>query len=264
MTVRIAIGVSYDGHGFEGWQSQPSGMTVQDHLEAALSQIAATPIRVVGAGRTDTGVHALGQVVHFDCESRRPDSAWVRGTNALLPDTIAVQWALPVTAEFHARFSAIGRRYVYLLYVHPVRPSLLAGRSGWYHAPLDIEAMREAAGMLIGKHDFSAFRSSQCQAKTPVRNLTNLIIRAQGPHVTFEVTADAFLHHMVRNLVGCLLYIGKGAHPAAWIKQILDGRDRRQAAPTIAPGGLYLTEVCYEERWKLPEFPRMMPQLHQD
>ena len=259
--MRFVVGVSYDGRGFEGWQSQPSGRTVQDQLEAALSQIAATPVRVSGAGRTDTGVHALGQVAHFDCDTIRPESAWVRGANAVLPDAIAVQWAMPIGDEFNARFSAIARRYVYLLYVHPVRPSLLAGKVGWYHAQLDIEAMRGAAAKLVGRHDFSAFRSSQCQARTPVRNLNSFTIRVDGPYVVFEVTADAFLHHMVRNLVGCLLYIGKGAHPAAWIEQVLAGRDRKQAAPTIAPGGLYLAEVCYEDRWKLPGFPRMMPQL---
>ncbi|OGA01436.1 MAG: tRNA pseudouridine(38-40) synthase TruA [Betaproteobacteria bacterium RIFCSPLOWO2_02_FULL_62_17] len=259
--MRIAIGVSYDGRGFEGWQSQPSGKTVQDHLEAALGQIAAAPLRVNGAGRTDSGVHALGQVAHFDCDASRPASAWVRGANALLPGAIGVQWAMPISDEFNARFSAIARRYVYLLYVHPVRPSVLAGKAGWYHAPLDLDAMRGAAAMLVGKHDFSAFRSSQCQAKTPVRNLTRCVIHAQGPYLIFEITADAFLHHMVRNLVGCLLYIGKGAHPAAWIGQVLAGRDRKQAAPTICADGLYLAEVRYEDRWKLPEFPRMMPQL---
>ena len=259
--MRFVIGVSYDGRGFEGWQSQPSGRTVQDHLEAALSQIAATPVRITGAGRTDTGVHALGQVAHFDCDAIRPEAAWVRGANAVLPDAIAVQWAMPVGAEFNARFSAVARRYVYLLYVHPVRPSLLAGKVGWYHALLDIEAMRGAAAMLVGRHDFSAFRSSQCQARSPVRTLKSFDIRVQGPYVVFEVVADAFLHHMVRNLVGCLLYIGKGAHPAAWIEQVLAGRDRKQAAPTIAPGGLYLAEVCYADHWKLPGFPRMMPQL---
>jgi tRNA pseudouridine38-40 synthase len=262
--MRIAIGVSYDGRGFEGWQSQPSGKTVQDHLEAALSHVAAAPVRINGAGRTDTGVHALGQVAHFDCAADRPESAWVRGVNALLPDAIAVQWALPVSDEFHARFAAVARRYVYILYVHPVRPSLLAGRVGWYHAPLDLDAMRAAAAMLVGRHDFSAFRSSQCQAKTPQRNLTGFAIRAQGPYVIFEVTADAFLHHMVRNLVGCLLYVGKGAHPAAWIAQVLEGRDRKQAAPTISAGGLYLAQVRYADRWKLPGFPRMMPLLGND
>ena len=264
MAIRIAIGVSYDGRGFEGWQSQPSGNTVQDHLEAALGKIAAVPIRIAGAGRTDTGVHALGQVAHFDCEIERPVSAWVRGSNALLAEGIAVQWAMPVSTEFNARFSALSRRYVYAMYVHPVRPSLLAGKVGWYHARLDVAAMREAAACLLGRHDFSAFRSSQCQAKTPVRNILDLRIREHGPYVTFELVADAFLHHMVRNIVGCLLYVGKGAYSSARMEQILAGGNRRDAAPTIAPDGLYLAEVTYEDRWMLPPFPRMMPQLDSD
>ena len=261
MAMRIAIGVSYDGRGFEGWQSQPSGNTVQDRLEAALGQIAATPVRIAGAGRTDAGVHALAQVAHFDCEVERPDSAWVRGANALLPDGIAVQWAMPVSGEFNARFSAIARRYVYLMYVHPVRPSLMSGRAGWYHAPLDVRAMREAAACLAGTHDFSAFRSSQCQARSPVRSITDVRIGEQGPYVLFELSADAFLHHMVRNIVGCLLYVGKGAHPPSWMERILEGRDRTRAAPTVSPDGLYLAGVDYEAHWKLPAFPRMMPQL---
>ncbi len=259
--MRIAIGVSYDGRGFEGWQSQSSRNTVQDQLEKALAQVAAAPVRISGAGRTDAGVHALAQVAHFDSEAERPLSAWVRGINALLPDAIAVQWAAPVAGDFNARFSAIARRYVYVLYVHPVRPSLLAGRTGWYHAALDIEAMREACALLVGEHDFSAFRSSQCQAKTPVRTVSQFAVRSDGCYVYFEVTADAFLHHMVRNMVGALLYVGKGAHPPQWMAELLACRDRRQAPPTIAPGGLYLAGVRYDERWKLPRFPRMMPQL---
>ncbi|MFM9967251.1 MAG: tRNA pseudouridine(38-40) synthase TruA [Burkholderiales bacterium] len=262
--MRLALGLSYDGRSFAGWQSQPSGNTVQDCLEAALSQIAATPIRLIAAGRTDSGVHALGQVAHFDCTTIRPDSAWVRGTNALLPESIAVQWALPVAEEFNARFSALSRRYVYVLYLHAVRPSLLAGQVGWYHAPLDLAAMRIAAKCLIGQHDFSAFRSSQCQAKTPVRTISKVKIVETGPYCILDITADAFLHHMVRNIVGCLLYIGKGAHRAEWMTEILNGRDRRLAAPTIAPDGLYLAEVGYDARWNLPTFPRMMRWLDID
>jgi len=258
---RIAIGVSYDGRGFAGWQSQPSCNTIQDRLEAALAKIAAVPVRIAGAGRTDAGVHALGQVAHFDCVTVRPESAWVRGANALLPDSIAVQWAMQVPDDFNARFSATARRYVYLLYCHPVRPSLLSGRVGWYHAPLDLDAMQQAASTLLGRHDFSSFRSSQCQAKSPQRTLMRFTVRSAGPYVMFEVEADAFLHHMVRNLVGCLIYIGKGAHPAQWMRQVLEARDRRAAAPTLSPAGLYLAEVSYADRWKLPRFPRMMPQL---
>ena len=257
--MRIALGVSYDGSSFDGWQSQPSGNTVQDHLERALSGIAATEVRVVAAGRTDAGVHALGQVVHFDTGIERPDTAWVRGTNAVLPDTIAVQWARPVGDAFNARFSAIARRYVYVLYAHPVRPSVQAGKVGWYHGPLDAKAMQLAAHSLVGTHDFTAFRSSQCQAKTPVRTVRSLSIHSREPYILFEIVADAFLHHMVRNIVGCLLYVGKGAHPPAWMSELLDKRNRALAAPTLAADGLYLAQVEYASDWNLPTFPRMMP-----
>ena len=259
--MRIAIGVSYDGAQFNGWQSQPDGNTVQDQLERALGAIADAPVRVTGAGRTDAGVHALAQVAHFDTAALRPTSAWVRGANALLPPSIAVQWALEVSEEFNARFSAVSRRYAYLLYCHPVRPALLAGRTAWYHASLDLEAMRAAARALIGRHDFSAFRSSQCQARSPVRTLARLDIDTIGPYVRFDVRADAFLHHMVRNIVGSLLYVGAARQRPAWMAQVLESRDRRRAAPTFAPQGLYLAEVEYEPRWRLPAFPRIMPIL---
>jgi tRNA pseudouridine38-40 synthase len=257
--MRIAIGISYDGQAYEGWQSQPSGHTIQDCLQKALSQIAATPVRLVAAGRTDTGVHALGQVAHFDCENLRRESAWVRGANAVLPDSIAIQWAREIPDTFHARFSATARRYLYLLYVNPVRPSLLSGKVGWYHAPLDIAAMQIAARQLTGRHDFSSFRSSQCQARTPIRNVTRFEIRTVGRYVVFDVQADAFLHHMVRNMVGSLLYVGKGANSPDWIETLLEMRNRRQAAPTIAPGGLYLARVSYGDEWTLPESPPQLP-----
>ena len=259
--MRIAIGVSYDGAGFEGWQSQPSRNTVQDRLEDALARIAGAPVRIAGAGRTDAGVHALAQVAHFDTAATRPESAWVRGTNAFLPDRIAVQWAASVPDEFSARYSALSRRYIYLLYCHAVRPALLATRTGWYHAPLDLERMREAAGCLVGRHDFSAFRSSRCQAKTPVRTLSRLSIEAHGPYLRFDLTANAFLHHMVRNLVGCLLYVGSARQSAAWLAGVLESRDRRLGAPTLSASGLYLAEIAYEPRWRLPQFPRIMPCL---
>ena len=259
--MRIAIGVSYDGAGFNGWQSQPDGNTVQDHLERALGTIARSALRLTGAGRTDAGVHALAQVAHFDTAVTRPESAWVRGANALLPARIAVQWAAPVTDEFNARFSAVSRRYLYLMYCHPVRPALLAGKTGWHYASLDVAAMREAARCLVGRHDFSAFRSSQCQAKTPVRTLTRLVIDTDGPYLRFDLLADAFLHHMVRNIVGCLLYVGDSRQQPGWVSDILESRDRRRGAPTLAPDGLYLAGVGYEARWRLPHFPRIMPFL---
>jgi tRNA pseudouridine38-40 synthase len=257
--MKIAIGVSYNGGDFDGWQSQPSGRTVQDHLERALAGIAAHPVRLVAAGRTDTGVHALAQVGHFETEAERPLQAWVRGANSTLPASIAVQWAQGVPDAFSARYSATSRTYRYLLYCHAVRPAVLAGRVGWFHLPLDLEAMQAAGRLLLGEHDFSAFRSSECQAKSPVRNLRRLGVAQRGPYFIFDFTADAFLHHMVRNVVGCLVYVGKGSHSPEWIADVLAGRDRSRAAPTFAPHGLYLAEVRYGPEWNLPGFPPIMP-----
>lgn len=257
--MKFAIGVSYCGAGMEGWQSQPSGNTVQDHLARALSKIGGEPIAVTGAGRTDAGVHASAQVAHFETSMERSDSAWVRGANSLLPDGIAVQWATPVAADFHARYSALSRTYRYVLYNHPIRPALLAGRTGWFHLPLDLERMRKAVDCLVGEHDFSTFRSAECQAKTPVRIMQSARIRASGAYFLFDFTANAFLHHMVRNIVGCLVYIGKGNQPPQWISELIAAQDRRIAAPTFSADGLYLFGVRYDARWSLPAFPPMMP-----
>lgn len=257
--MKIAVGVSYDGGPFEGWQSQRSGRTVQDHLERALAGVAARPVRLVAAGRTDAGVHALGQVAHFESEVERPAEAWVRGTNSALPPEIAVQWAQSVPDAFSARYSAAARTYRYLLYCHPVRPAVLAGRVGWFHLPLELEPMQEAGRLLLGEHDFSAFRSIECQAKSPVRNVRRLGIAQRGPYFIFDFTADAYLHHMVRNIVGCLVYVGKGRHRPEWLAEVLAGRDRSRAAPTFAPDGLYLAEVRYGPEWNLPGFPPIMP-----
>jgi tRNA pseudouridine38-40 synthase len=257
--MRVALGVAYDGSPYEGWQSQRSRNTVQDVLERALATIAGATVRVTAAGRTDAGVHALAQVVHFDTDAERPLSAWVRGTNAALPDAIAVQWASMVPGDFHARFSAEGRAYRYVLYNHPVRPSVFAARVGWCHDPLDVEAMREGARALEGEHDFGAFRSSECQAKTPVKTLQRIEIRAAGPYILFDFAANAFLHHMVRNIVGSLVYVGKGRHPPAWIGELLEARERSRAAPTFAAHGLYLSGVRYAAHWNLPAFSPMMP-----
>jgi len=251
--MRIALGVEYDGRGYYGWQSQPDRCTVQDVLQAALSQIASAPVSVAAAGRTDTGVHALEQVVHFETEAARPLTAWVRGANALLPDNISVRWAHAVPEEFHARFSAHGRSYRYLLVNRPVRPAIQAGKVGWFHAPLNIVAMRQAAEYLLGEHDFSAFRASECQAKSPVKTLSQLDISQVGEMLVFDVSANAFLHHMVRNLVGCLVYVGKGKYPPEWLAEVLEGRERRLAAPTFAPDGLYLRRIQYEAKWGLPQ-----------
>lgn len=251
--MRIALGVEYDGRPYCGWQSQPNGMTVQDNLQQALTQIAAMPVSVNAAGRTDTGVHALEQVVHFETEAVRPLTAWVRGVNALLPDSIAVRWAHVVPDEFHARFSAQGRSYRYLLINRPVRSAVYAGRAGWFHQPLDIALMQEAAQYLLGEHDFSAFRAAECQAKSPVKCLSRVDIYQDGEMLVFDLAANAFLHHMVRNLVGCLVYVGKGKYPPLWLAQVLACRERSLAAPTFSPDGLYLRHIKYDAKWGLPQ-----------
>jgi len=251
--MRIALGLEYDGSRFLGWQTQPGGGGVQDALEKALAGIAGGPVATTCAGRTDRGVHARAQVVHFDTDASRPDSAWVRGVNALLPDTVAVLWSRPVEAEFHARFSALSRSYRYALLNRPVRPALEATRVGWFHQPLDVGRMREAAAHFVGENDFSAFRSSECQAKSPVRTLHSLDIEEQAGRIHFALRANAFLHHMVRNIVGTLVYVGKGKHPPSWAKAVLLSRKRSEAAPTFGPEGLYLEKIEYEARWQLPQ-----------
>jgi tRNA pseudouridine38-40 synthase len=250
--MRIALGIEYDGSAFCGWQTQPAGCAVQDRLESALSQIAGGRIATACAGRTDAGVHALAQVVHFDTVAERPLNAWVRGTNALLPPALAVTWARRVGEGFHARYSARERRYRYVLLNRSVRPAADRGRVGWFHAPLSLQDMREAAALLVGEHDFSAFRSSECQANTPVRHLRRLEVGRRGDYVIFEFAANAFLHHMVRNIVGCLVYVGKGRHPPGWIAEVLAGRSRARAAPTFDASGLYLAGVSYDASWALP------------
>lgn len=256
--MRIALGVEFDGRGYCGWQSQADGHTVQDMLQRALSQIAGEqpdgePVSIIAAGRTDTGVHALEQVIHFDTRAERPLNAWVRGVNALLPDSIAILWAHPVPDEFHARFSAHGRSYRYLLINRPTRSAIHAGKAGWFHAPLDVAAMQAAAQHLLGEHDFSAFRAAECQAKSPLKHLRQLDIVRHGEMLVFDLNADAFLHHMVRNIVGCLAYVGKGKYPPEWLAEVLQSRERRLAAPTFAPDGLYLRHIQYEAKWGLPQ-----------
>ncbi len=249
---RWALGISYNGQGYEGWQSQPSGRTIQDQLEAALSQFAAEPVATVCAGRTDAGVHGLMQVVHFDTALQREPFSWVRGTNAFLPPDIAVQWAQPVAAEFHSRASATARRYAYVLLESPVRPSVDAGRVGWVFRPLDARAMEAAAGMLLGEHDFTSFRASGCQARTPVKTMRRIEIHQRGPYWRFEFEANAFLHHMIRNIMGCLLVVGQGLQPPEWMAQVLAARSRDAAAPTFSPDGLYFLGPVYDAAWGLP------------
>ena len=249
---RIAFGLEYDGSRFLGWQTQPGGGTVQDVVQAALAAIAGEPVALTGAGRTDRGVHARGQVAHFETSAARPDTAWVRGVNAFLPESVAVLWARPVAPDFHARFSAIARTYRYRLINRAVRPALAARHAGWYHAPLDIRAMYVATRALIGEHDFSAFRGAECEAKTPVRTVHSIFIEQDADRIEFIIRANAFLHHMVRNIVGSLVYVGAGKQPPGWIAEVLASRDRNTGAPTFAPEGLYLERIEYDAKWGLP------------
>ena len=251
--MRIALGLSYLGTAYHGWQSQPSGRTVQDHLESALSRFAAAPIHTLCAGRTDAGVHGLMQVVHFDSPVQRTPFSWVRGTNRFLPPDIAVQWAAPVPSAFHARASALARRYAYVLLESPVRPGLEAQRAGWSFRPLDGAAMQQAAALLLGEHDFSAFRAAACQALSPVKHLQRLHISRHGAYWRFDFEANAFLHHMIRNIMGCLVAIGQGQQPPGWMAQVLAARSRDAAAPTFAPDGLYFLGPRYAPEWGLPQ-----------
>lgn len=254
--MRIALGVEYDGSHFCGWQTQPEGCSVQDALERALREVAGAPVATICAGRTDAGVHALGQVVHFDTTVRRPASAWVRGTNALLPPPCAVTWTREVAEGFHARYSALSRSYRYILLNDAIRPAAAHTRVGWFHLPLDLEKMRCGAAMLVGEHDFTAFRSAECQARSPVRTVKRLDIARSGRYIVFDIQANAFLHHMVRNIVGCLVYVGKGKVSPDWVVDLLKGRDRTRAAPTFGAAGLYLADVEYESHWGLPVVSR--------
>jgi tRNA pseudouridine38-40 synthase len=250
--MRIAIGLEYAGMAFTGWQSQPDGRGVQDALERALAAIADEPVRTVAAGRTDAGVHATMQIAHFDVGAKRPDTAWVRGVNAHLPPEVAVLWARRVAHDFHARNAAQARSYTYLLANRPVRPALLADRVGWYHQPLDVDAMTQAASALVGTQDFSAFRAAECQANSPIKTMTEVRIAADGDLVRFDFRADAFLQNMIRNIVGSLVYVGAGRQASPWIAELLAARDRTRAAPTFAPDGLYFTGADYDARWELP------------
>lgn len=259
--MRFAACVEYDGAAFHGWQSQPHGRTVQDHLQRALSAIAGEPLLAHAAGRTDTGVHALAQMVHFDTSVSRPLQAWVRGVNAHLPPSIVVRWAQPVADDFHARFSAQARSYTYLLHNHPVRPALQHGRVGWYHRPLDVQAMAEAVAHLLGEHDFSSFRASECQARSPIKTLHHASVRREGEYLLFKFRASGFLHHMVRNIVGALIWVGYGKESPAWMSRVLAARDRTSAAPTFMPDGLYFTGVDYAPDWSLPNGGRIIASL---
>ncbi len=250
--MRVALGIAYRGSAYSGWQSQPGGRTVQDHLDGALSTFLGAPIRSVCAGRTDAGVHALNQVVHFETTASRELHSWIRGPNRYLPADIAVQWCRFVPDSFHSRASATGRRYSYLLLESPVRPALETSLAGWSFRPLDGDAMRQAAAALVGEHDFSAFRSAECQALSPVKTMRAVAIDRRGAYWRFDFDADAFLHHMIRNLVGCLVAIGEGSRPVHWLGDLIDSRDRSRAAATFAPDGLYFQGPYYDPSHGIP------------
>jgi tRNA pseudouridine38-40 synthase len=251
------MGVAYRGHAYQGWQSQPGGRTVQDQLEAALAHFVGARVATVCAGRTDAGVHGVNQVVHLDAPVVREPFSWVRGTNRHLPNDIAVQWCLPVAAGFHARNSARGRRYRFVVRESAVRPALEHGLAGWSFRALDGAAMRSAAALLIGTHDFSSFRSADCQSPTPVKTLHGIAIGFAGQALagvwTFDFDGNAFLQHMVRNILGCLILIGQGRQPPAWMAGVLAARDRDAAAPTFPPHGLYFLGPYYDPGHGIPE-----------
>lgn len=254
---RIAARIEYNGSHFNGWQSQPypEAHTVQDALEAALSKVAAAPVRVHCAGRTDTGVHGHAQFVHFDTPVKRAPKAWVLGANASLTRDVRVHWAVPVEQEFHARFSALSRRYRYIVANARVRPAMLGGQVTWYRFPLDERLMHKEAQALLGEQDFSAFRAAACQSNTPMRNVQQVQVHRRGQLVVIDITANAFLHHMVRNIVGSLLAVGSGREGAGWINQLLQKGDRTLAADTAPPDGLYLVDVEYPQSFGLPPTP---------
>lgn len=251
--MRLALGISYNGQAYQGWQSQLSGLTVQDKLEAALGKFTGQRVSTLCAGRTDAGVHGLMQVIHFDTALERATTSWVRGTNAFLPRDIAVEWAQVVPSEFHCRASALSRRYAYILLESPVRPSVDAGRVGWAFRPLDLSAMQQAAAHLLGEHDFSSFRAAACQALSPVKTIERIDISKRGAYWRFEFEANAFLHHMIRNIMGCLIAVGQHKQPPAWAREVLLERNRIAAAPTFAPDGLYFLGPRYAPHWGLPD-----------
>jgi tRNA pseudouridine38-40 synthase len=257
--MRVALGLEYDGAAFCGWQTQPDGCSVQDTLERALAEFVGAAVPTICAGRTDAGVHATYQVVHIDAPVERPAQAWVRGVNRFLPETVAVRWAQFVPLEFHARYGARARRYDYWIINEAVRAPLAAHRAGWVFRPLDEEAMQRAAELLVGTHDFSSFRAAECQAASPVRELRELTVLRHGPLLRVRAVANAFLHHMVRNIVGTLVYVGLGRHSPTWARDVLDQRNRAAAAPTFAAAGLYLTGVEYDSTLNLPQPPERVP-----
>ena len=258
---KLALGLQYDGAAFCGWQTQPSGESVQDAVERALAKFAGAPLPTICAGRTDAGVHATYQVVHVESGLDRPVQSWVRGVNRYLPHSVAVRWARVVPGGFHARYGALGRRYDYWIINEAVRAPLATHRAGWVFRPLDVAAMQRAAVLLTGAHDFSSFRSAECQARSPVRELRQFSVERHGAFIRVRAVANAFLHHMIRNLVGTLVYVGAGRKEVEWVAEVLAARDRTCAAPTFPPAGLYLTHVEYDPALDLPPPDETPPYL---
>lgn len=250
---RYALGIEYDGRNYCGWQYQDHSPSVQEAVEKALSQVANTAIRVSCAGRTDTGVHATGQVVHFDCDAKRTPRQWRLGANANLPADIAIQWLQPVSAQFHARFSATARRYLYLIANTPERPALLVKQVSWYRQDLNIPAMRDCLELFIGEQDFSSFRAAQCQAHSPLRRVEQARLLHRGSWLALDITANGFLHHMVRNIVGALLAVGEGELSKSQLAEILALKHRKYAPATASPDGLYLIDISYPPEFSLPK-----------
>lgn len=255
--MRIALGIEYDGSAYYGWQRQSQGATVQCCVEAALSKIADRPVKVVCAGRTDTGVHATGQVVHFDTDAVRDLDGWLRGANTHLPPDIRVQWSHPVDVSFHARFGAHMRHYRYIIYNHPVSSALLRNRVCWEFRQLDVPSMVTAARCLLGEHDFTSFRAVACQAHSPVRTITQLELRRCGDFIYLDIKANAFLHHMVRCIAGVLITVGRGEQVPGWVGEVLAARDRRLSGVNGPPAGLYLVAVNYPELFGIPPASRL-------
>ncbi len=251
--MRIALGVEYDGSAFCGWQFQDHSPSVQEAVEKALSKVANEPVRVFCAGRTDTGVHATEQVIHFETTVQRTERSWVYGANAHLPAEVALLWATPTNEKFHARFSAVRRRYRYVIFNRGVRPTFLARRTSWEYRSLDVARMAEAATFLVGEHDFSSYRAVACQAKSPVRTIYDIQLSCHNELIFIDIEANAFLHHMVRNIAGVLMAIGAGERSPEWAAEVLAYRDRTKGGITAPPFGLYLTGVTYPEQFLLPQ-----------
>jgi tRNA pseudouridine38-40 synthase len=251
--MRIAIGIEYDGSEYSGWQLQPHAPSIQETLQDAVAKVANHPVDIICAGRTDAGVHALGQVGHFDTDAVRSERSWVLGVNSNLPKSINILWAREMPADFHARFSAIARSYRYIILNRWIRSAVHADRVTWCYRPLDADRMHQAAQQLLGEHDFSSFRAVACQSKTAIRNIEQVSVRREGNQVILDIRANAFLHHMVRNIAGVLMSIGKGEHPPEWVNEVLAARDREQGGVTAAPHGLYFMKPHYPQPFELPD-----------